>query len=388
MNTIEKFDSHVMGTYGRCGIVLEKGSGRTAADENGKKYIDFGSGIGVNCLGYCDEDWADAVCAQVRSIQHTSNYYYTRVQADFAEKLSEVTGYGRMFFGNSGAEANECAIKIARKYSFDKYSTKERCNIITLTDSFHGRTVTTLSATGQDAFHNYFFPFTEGFINVKANDIDDLRAKLDGGVCAVMFEFIQGEGGVNVLDGDFVREIFRLCAENDVLTIADEVQTGAGRTGTFLTSEQFGVKPDITTLAKGVAGGVPVGICLAGEKCGDVLTKGTHGSTFGGNPLACAGGLAVISKVGNPSFLAEVKEKGDYFKKKLMEIPEVSGVDGMGLMMGVSFKTRSAAEVFAACHEKGLLVLTAKTKLRLLPPLNITYNEIDEGIEILRSVLV
>ena len=389
MDTIEKFNSHVMGTYGRYGVVFEKGEGRTAVDENGKEYIDFGSGIGVNSLGYCDKEWADAVCAQARAIQHTSNYYYTKVQADFAEKLSEITGYDKMFFGNSGAEANECAIKIARKYSFDKYGAEaKRYNISTLVNSVHGRTVTTLSATGQDVFHNYFFPFTEGFINVEANNIDDLRAKIDDGVCAVMFEFIPGEGGVNVRDKAFVDAIFRLCEEKDILTIADEVQTGAGRTGTFLASEQFGVKPDITTLAKGVAGGVPVGVCLADEKCADVLVKGTHGSTFGGNPLACAGGLAVANKVGSPEFLKEVREKSEYFRKKLMEIPEVEGVDGLGLMMGIRFKEKNAAEVCKACLDKGLLALTAKTKLRLLPPLNITYDEIDKGIEILGSVLI
>lgn len=388
MSTIEKFNEHVMGTYGRYPLVLEKGEGRTATDENGNKYIDFGSGIGTNSLGYCDEDWAEAVCAQARAIQHTSNYYYTKVQADFADALSKATGYDKMFFGNSGAEANECAIKLARKYSFDKYGKDaKRYNIITLVNSFHGRTMATLSATGQDVFHNYFFPFVEGFINVEANNIDDLRAKLDDSVCAVMFEFVQGEGGVVPLDKAFVDEIFKLCAEKDILTIADEVQTGAGRTGTFLTSVQYGVKPNITTMAKGVAGGVPVGICLADEKCSGVLVPGTHGSTFGGNPLACAGGLAVVNKVANEKFLAEINAKADYFKKKLLEIPEIEGVDGLGLMIGARLKTKNAADICRACSENGLLILTAKTKLRFLPPLNITYEEIDEGFEILRRIL-
>ncbi len=388
MSTIEKFNEHVMSTYGRYPLVMEKGEGRTATGEDGKQYIDFGSGIGTNSLGYCDEDWAEAVCRQARAVQHTSNYYYTKVQADFAEKLSAVTGYSKMFFGNSGAEANECAIKIARKYSFDKYGKDaKRYNIITLKNSFHGRTITTLSATGQDVFHNYFFPFTEGFINAEANNSADLLNKIDGTVCAVMFEFIQGEGGVMPLDRDFVKTIFDICAEKDILTIADEVQTGVGRTGTFLTSEQFGVKPNITTLAKGVAGGVPVGICLADEKCGDVLTAGTHGSTFGGNPLACAGGLAVVNKVYSEGFLEDIRKKGEYFRKKLTEMPEVNGVDGMGLMLGIRLKTKSAGDVCRACFENGLLCLTAKTKLRLLPPLNITYEEIDKGLEILRRVL-
>lgn len=388
MNTIEKFNEHVMGTYGRYPLVLEKGEGRTATDEDGKTYIDFGSGIGTNSLGYCDKEWADAVCAQARAVQHTSNYYYTKVQADFAGKLAEVTGYDKMFFGNSGAEANECAIKLARKYSFDKYGKDaKRYNIITLVNSFHGRTIATLSATGQDVFHNYFFPFVDGFINVEANNIEDLRAKLDDTVCAVMFEFVQGEGGVNPLDKSFVDEIFRLCAENDVLTIADEVQTGAGRTGTFLASEQYGVKSDITTMAKGVAGGVPVGICLAGEKCSGVLVPGTHGSTFGGNPLACAGGLAVVNKVASESFLNEVNAKAEYFKKKLLEIPEIEGVDGLGFMIGARLKTKKASDVCRECFENGLLILTAKEKLRFLPPLNITYDEIDKGFELLKRVL-
>lgn len=388
MSTIEKFDRHVMGTYGRYPLVMEHGEGRSAFGEDGKEYVDFGSGIGTNSLGYCDKDWADAVCKQARAVQHTSNYYYTRIQADFAAKLAEVTGYDKMFFGNSGAEANECAIKIARKYFFDKYGKEaERYNIITLTNSFHGRTLATLSATGQDVFHNYFFPFLGGFINAETNNIPDLRNKIDDRVCAVMIEFVQGEGGVNPLDKDFVEEIFRICSEKDILVIADEVQTGAGRTGTFLTSEQYGVKPNITTLAKGVAGGVPVGICLADEKCGGVLTKGTHGSTFGGNPLACAGGLAVVNKVSSEGFLEDVRKKGEYFRKKLAEIPEVEGVDGLGLMLGIRFKSKNAAEVCGKCLENGLLVLTAKEKLRLLPPLNITYAEIDRGIDILGRVL-
>ncbi len=388
MSTIDKFNKHVMGTYGRYDVVVQKGSGRTAVDENGREYIDFGSGIGTNSLGYCNEEWADAVCEQVRSVQHTSNYYYTKVQADFADVLCEKTGYSKVFFGNSGAEANECAIKLARKYSFDKYGKDaERYNIITLVNSFHGRTLCTLSATGQDVFHNYFFPFVEGFINVEANNIDDLRAKTDDSVCAVMFEFIQGEGGVIPLDKAFVDEIFKLCAEKDILTIADEVQTGVGRTGKLLASQHYNVKPNITTLAKGLAGGVPIGACLADEKCADVLVKGTHGSTFGGNPIACAGGLVVLSKAGDERFLAEVREKGDYLRAKLLEIPEVEGIDGLGMMIGIRLKTKNAADVCKAAVDNGLLLLTAKTKLRLLPPLNITKEEIDKGIEILKKLL-
>ncbi len=386
MNTIDKFNEHVMGTYGRYPLVMESGSGETASDENGKKYIDFGSGIGTNSLGYCNDAWADAVCAQVRKIQHTSNYYYTKVQADFADQLTKAAGMEKVFFGNSGAEANECAIKIARKYSFDKYG-KGRHNIITLVNSFHGRTITTLSATGQDVFHNYFFPFTEGFIFVKANDIDDLKAKLDDTVCAVMFEHIQGEGGVNALDKEFVDAIYELTAPKDVLTIADEIQTGVGRSGKFLAGDNFGHKPDIVTLAKGIAGGLPMGACLTGKKCAGVLTAGTHGSTFGGNPVCCAGGLEVLKKAADPAFLDEVAKKGEYFRKKLCEIPEVEGVSGLGLMIGITLKTHKAGDVAKAALDNGLLVLTAKEKVRLLPPLTISYEEIDAGIAILADIL-
>lgn len=386
MSTIEQFNQYVMPSYGRYDLVLDKGEGREAVDENGKTYIDFGSGIGTNSLGYCNEDWVNAVCAQAHKIQHTSNYYYTKVQADFAKALCETAGYTDMFFGNSGAEANECAIKIARKYSFDKYG-KGRHNIITLVNSFHGRTLCTLSATGQDVFHNYFFPFVEGFINVEANNIDDLRAKLDDTVCAVMFEYIQGEGGVMALQQEFVDEIFRLCAENDVLTIADEVQTGVGRTGKFLAGDNFGRKADLTTLAKGLAGGIPIGVCLSGEKCARVLTPGTHGSTFGGNPISCAGGLAVLNTVNKPGFLDEVAKKGDYIRKKLLTSAEVASVSGIGMMIGIELNTKKAGDVVKAALDRGLLLLTAKTKIRLLPPLTITYEEIDKGLEILLSLL-
>ncbi len=386
MSTIEQFNSHVMQTYGRLPLVAETGEGRTCIDENGKKYIDLGSGIGTNSLGYCDEDWANAVSEQAHKIQHTSNYYYTKVQADFAEKLCNATGYDRIFFGNSGAEANECAIKLARKYSFDKYG-KGRHNIITLVNSFHGRTLATLSATGQDVFHNYFFPFVEGFVNAKANDIEDLKSKLDGTVCAIMVEFIQGEGGVIPLDKEYVKAVEKLCKENDILFMADEVQTGAGRTGAFLTSHLFGVKPDVTTMAKGLAGGVPIGACLTTETLSNVLVKGTHGSTFGGNPLACAGGIAVINKVATPEFLDEVTKKGEHIKERLSKCEEVTDVCGLGLMLGISLKTKKASDILTQAFENGLLILTAKDKVRLLPPLNITYQELDEGLDILIKLL-
>ncbi len=386
MDTIEQFNSHVMQTYDRLPLVMESGSGRTCTDEDGKRYLDFGSGIGTNSLGYCDPAWADAVCAQVRSMQHTSNYYYTKVQADFAERLCQITGYKRVFFGNSGAEANECAIKLARKYSFDKYGAGRNV-IITLRNSFHGRTMATLSATGQDCFHNYFFPFPEGFVYAEANDIDDLLKKMHNNVCAVMLEYIQGEGGVVPLDSKYVDQLYDFCAKRDILVIADEVQTGVGRTGTFLAGEQYAKKADITTLAKGLGGGLPIGACLANGKCADVLTKGMHGSTFGGNPVVCAGGLAVLEQVAKPDFLAQVLAKGAHIRAALRDCQEVTEITGLGLMLGLTLKTKQAADVKQAAFQRGLLVLTAKDKVRLLPPLNITIGELDSGLAILKECL-
>lgn len=386
MDTIEQFDSHVMQTYDRLPLVMESGSGRTCTDEDGKRYLDFGSGIGTNSLGYCDAAWADAVCAQVRRMQHTSNYYYTKVQADFAERLCQITGYKRVFFGNSGAEANECAIKLARKYSFDKYGAGRNV-IITLRNSFHGRTMATLSATGQDCFHNYFFPFPEGFVYAEANDIDDLLKKMHNNVCAVMLEYIQGEGGVVPLDSTYVDQLYDFCAKRDILVIADEVQTGVGRTGTFLAGEQYAKKADITTLAKGLGGGLPIGACLANGKCADVLTKGMHGSTFGGNPVVCAGGLAVLEQVAKPDFLAQVLAKGAHIRAALRDCQEVTEITGLGLMLGLTLKTKQAADVKQTAFQRGLLVLTAKDKVRLLPPLNITIGELDSGLAILKECL-
>lgn len=386
MNTIEKFNNYIMQSYGRYPLVMQKGNGRRCSDENAVVYIDFGSGIGTNSLGYCDEKWADAVCAQVRTLQHTSNYYYTKVQADFAEKLCDITGYNSVFFCNSGAEANECAIKIARKYSFDKYG-KNRYTIITLVNSFHGRTITTLSATGQDSFHNYFFPFTEGFVNVIANDIDDLKQKLDDTVCAVMLEYVQGEGGVNCLESDFVDEVYKLCDEKDVLVIADEVQTGMGRTGKVLAGEHYNKKADITTLAKGIAGGIPMGACLTTEKCSGVLTPGTHGSTFGGNPIACAGGLVVAERLESEGFLEKVCEKSEYIKSELLKCSEVDSISGLGLMIGITLKNKKAVDVVKDALNNGLLIMTAKDKVRLLPPLTIEKNELKDGLGILMEIL-
>ncbi|MBR6670199.1 MAG: aspartate aminotransferase family protein [Ruminococcus sp.] len=386
MNTIEKFNENVMQTYGRYPVVSEQGENCVCTDENGKTYIDFGSGIGTNSLGYCNEKWTEAVCKQVKTIQHTSNYYYTKVQAEFAEMLCSATGYSKVFFGNSGAEANECAIKIARKYSFDKYG-MGRSNIITLKNSFHGRTMCTLSATGQDVFHNYFFPFVEGFINVEANNISDLKEKLDDSVCAVMLEYVQGEGGVIALDKDFVDAVYELCSEKDILVIADEVQTGIGRTGKLLAGEHYGKRANITTLAKGLAGGLPIGACLADEKCDSVLTAGTHGSTFGGNPVCCAGGKAVLETVLADGFLESVAEKAEIFRTELGKISEIESVSGLGMMIGCKLKTKQAADVVKAALDEGLLLLTAKEKVRLLPPLTISEKEMTEGINIIRKLL-
>ncbi|WP_295216662.1 aspartate aminotransferase family protein [Ruminococcus sp.] len=386
LTTQEQLNASVMPTYGRFPVVIDHGTGESCTDETGKTYIDFGSGIGTTSLGYCNEAWTEAVCRQVKTMQHTSNLYYTKVQADFAQQLCETTGYSKVFFCNSGAEANECAIKLARKYSFDKYG-KGRHKILTLVNSFHGRTLCTLSATGQDVFHNYFFPFVEGFDYVTANDIADLKAKMDDTVCAVMLEYVQGEGGVNALKQEFVDAVFALCAEKDALVIADEVQTGVGRTGTFLAGEQFGHKADVTTLAKGIAGGLPMGACLASEKCADVLNKGAHGSTFGGNPVCCAGGLAVLQTVTAPGFLEDVQRKAALFREKLAALPGVASVSGLGLMIGIQLTDKKAIDVANAALEEGLLVLTAKDKVRLLPPLTMTDEEIEAGVAILAHVL-
>lgn len=386
MTTQEKLNGSVMGTYGRFPVVLDEGKDNTCCDENGKSYIDFGSGIGTSSLGYCNEAWTEAVCTQAKKLQHTSNLYYTKAQANCAEAICKATGYSKLFYANSGAESNECAIKLARKYSFDKYG-KGRHNIVTLVNSFHGRTMCTLSATGQDVFHNYFFPFVEGFRYAEANNIDDLKSKIDDTVCAVMMEYVQGEGGVNALSQEFVDAVYEICGEKDILVIADEVQTGIGRTGTLLAGEQFGHKADVTTLAKGIAGGLPMGACLANEKCAEVLDKGSHGSTFGGNPVCCAAAMAVIDTVTSEGFLSEVQKKAEYIRKKLAAINGVKSVSGLGLMIGIELENKTALDVVNAALEKGLLVLTAKTKVRLLPPLNITYDDINKGLEILKSVI-
>jgi len=380
-------DDSLMPTYGRFQVALDSGKGATATDINGNNYIDFGSGIGVTSLGYCDDGYIEAVTAQLKTAQHFSNLYYNPAQIKCADELCRRTGMARVFFGNSGAEANECAIKLARKYSFDKYG-KGRSTVITLCNSFHGRTVTTLAATGQDVFHNYFFPFTGDFVYAPANDLEALKALADNTVCAVMLECVQGEGGVMPLDDSYIQAIRALCDENDWVMIVDEVQTGIGRTGKLLAVEHAGVKPDVVTLAKGLGGGLPIGACLCAEGFENVMSAGMHGSTFGGNPVVCAAASYVLSVVDTPDFLQAVADKGKYIRARLAKMPHVKEVRGKGMMIGVVLEDGIAAkDVANACLENGLLILTAKTLLRLLPPLTISDEELERGLTILENTL-
>lgn len=385
MNTKELDNEYIAHSYGRFDVCLTKGKGSTLYDEQGKKYIDFGSGIGVSAFGICDDEWVNAVSEQLNKVQHTSNLYYTEPCALLAKMLCEKTGMKRVFFANSGAEANEGAIKFARKYSFDKYG-EGRSTIITLIDSFHGRTITTLAATGQDMFHTTFGPFTPGFKYCPANDSEALKQMITNDVCAVMFECIQGEGGVNILTPEFVSAIKDIAEKNDILMIVDEVQTGNGRTGKYFAYKNYGIKPDIVSTAKGLAGGLPMGAVLFGEKLKDTVTPGSHGSTFGGNPIAAAGAISIVKRL-DDEFLAEVSRKGDYIKQNLLSIKGVKSVDSMGLMLGIS-TDKDAGEIAKSCLENGLLVLTAhKNKVRLLPALNISYDEINQGLKILKEVI-
>ncbi len=381
---IELDQKYIMNTYARSEAVLVGGRNATVVDLSGNTYIDFTSGIGVNSLGFCNKDWCKAVTGQVMALQHVSNLYYTVPDAQLAAMLCERTGYHRVFFSNSGAEANEGAVKVARSYGYQKHG--ENCyKILTLCNSFHGRTLTTLAATGQEVFHQKFLPLTPGFDYVIANDIADLKAKVDDTVCAIMLEFVQGEGGVIPLDKDFVAAVAEICAEKDILMIADEVQTGVGRTSTFLASEQYDVTPDITTLAKGLGGGLPIGAVLVGEKC-DLLSYGDHGSTYGGNPVACAGAKVVLELI-DDDLLEAVHDKGVLIRNLLSDCEEIASIDGLGLMLGIALKDKKAAEVRQICMERGLLVLTAKDKVRLLPPLTISQDELRKGIAILKQVL-
>ena len=385
MTIKEKDTKYIANTYARFDLLLTSGKGSHIFDENGKDYIDFTSGIGVNAFGICDNEWKKAVEEQLSKLQHISNLYYTEPCAELAELLCEKTGLKKVFFCNSGAEANEGAIKFARKYSFDKYG-EGRSTIITLCDSFHGRTITTLAATGQDEFHTIFHPFTEGFKYCPANDSEALKDMIRGDVCAIMFECVQGEGGVNDLTDEFAETIKQIAAENDILIIVDEVQTGNGRCGSYFSYEHFGINPDIVTTAKGLGGGLPVGAVLFGEKTKNTPAPGNHGSTFGANPIACAGAISVVKRL-DENFMKEVYQKGEYIRNEIGKFKGVKSLSGLGLMIGIE-SDKNASDIAKKCIEKGLLVLTAHhNKIRLLPALNIPYEDIDSGLKILKEAI-
>ena len=382
----EKDQTYVAGTYGRFPVAIKEGKGALCKDFDGKEYIDFSSGIGVNSLGFCNDGWVSAVTKQLTTLQHISNLYYTEPCANTAKILCDRTGMKKVFFSNSGAESNEGAIKCARKYSLEKYG-EGRNKVITLVNSFHGRTVTTLAATGQDVFHKHFFPFTEGFGFVPANDIVALKNALDGAVCSIMMELIQGEGGVMPLDKTFVKEVEALCKENDILLMIDEVQTGVGRTGELFCFMNYDITPDIVTTAKGIGGGLPLGCVMFGEKTEKVFGPSDHATTFGGNPVATAGAEYILNTM-DDAFLSEVTAKGEYMREKILTMPHVEGIDGLGLMMGIRLSDGiKSADVVKKAITHGALLLTAKAKVRLLPPLNITYEEIDRGLEALSKAL-
>ena len=380
---IEEDKKYIAGTYARFPVAFKEGKGSRLYDYDGREYVDCGSGIAVNIFGVNDEEWKNAVIAQINSIQHASNLYYTKPQADLARLLCERTGAEKVFFGNSGAEANECAIKAARKYGEIKYGA-DRKQIITLKESFHGRTLATLAATGQDAFHKYYGPFPEGFVYADPT-IEGVEACMNERTCAVMIECIQGESGVNVLDKNFVQAVEKLCRERDIIFICDEVQTGNGRTGRLYAYQAYGVSPDIVTTAKGLGGGLPIGACMLFEKCAGVFGYGDHGSTFGGNPVVCAGAYSILSRI-DEKLLQSVREKGEYFREGLKKIDGVKEVTGMGLMIGIH-TDKPAAEVANECMKRGLLVLTAHSNVRLLPPLTISKDDIDFALKILNEVI-
>ena len=386
-STLQTLDNtYVAHTYGRFPVAIKQGSGAVCTDSSGKQYLDFTAGIGVNSLGFCSPQWVEAVSKQAATLNHTSNLYYTEPGIVLAQKLCEKSGMKRVFFSNSGAEANEGAIKAARKYSFDAYG-EGRYEIISLHNSFHGRTITTLAATGQAVFHTKFNPFTEGFVFAEANNIESVKALVSEKTCAVMLECIQGEGGVVPLEKDFVQAVAALCQDKDLLLFIDEVQTGLGRNGSFFSYQQFGVQPDIVSAAKGLGGGLPIGAVLFGEKTMDTMDAGTHGSTFGANPIVCAGANVVVDSL-DDDFLSGVKEKSALIFEKVAKFPHVQSVTGLGLMIGVSFDDGiTGKQVVDKCLENGVLFLTAKTKLSMLPPLPITKDEIEQGLSVLETVL-
>ena len=384
MNSIISIDKeYVAGTYGRFPVELVSGKGSLINGADGKQYIDMGTGIGVTAFGIADDTWAAAVTAQLGTLQHTSNLYYTQPCANLAKLLCEKTGMKKVFFSNSGAEANECAIKYARKYSMDKKG-KEFYHIITLVNSFHGRTLTTLAATGQDHYHELFQPLTPGFLHVEAGDLDGLKKLVtENPTAGILMECVQGEGGVIPLTKEFVTGVAALCKEQDIPLMIDEVQTGNGRSGKLYSYMHFGVQPDIVSTAKGLGGGLPIGATLLSEKVQNALGFGDHGSTYGGNPVCCAGAISIIRRL-DEAFLKQVQEKSDFVFNALKGAEGVEDVTGLGLMIGVK-TVKPAKDVVATCMQEGVLCLTAKDKVRLLPALNIPMEQLQKAIEILKQ---
>lgn len=383
---IEEDKEYIINTYKRFDVVLKEGKGATLLDYSGKEYIDFSSGIGTNSFGVSDDEWVLAVTNQAKMIQHSSNLYYTKPQVELAKLLCEKTNMKGVFFANSGAEANECAIKAARKYSYDKYG-NGRSEIITLINSFHGRTIATLSATGQDVFHQWFYPFVGEFKYCKKPDIKELKNLISEKTCAIMIETIQGEGGVIPLEEDFIKYIDAVCKEKDILFIVDEVQTGNGRCGYLYSYMEYNVTPNIVTTAKGLAGGLPLAAILFDEKTKNTLSYGQHGTTFGGNPICASAALSVLKRI-DDDLLNHVKECRKIIEYRLKSVKEVISISGKGLMVGLELKDGiSALDIVKKCMENGLISLTAKNKIRLLPPLNISFEELDKGLDILIQVL-
>ncbi len=383
MNIQQTDQAYVANTYKRFPVELVSGKGSRVTDSNGKEYVDMGSGIGVTAFGFGDEDWMAAVTAQLGKVQHTSNLYYTEPCAALAKLLCEKTGMRKVFFSNSGAEANECAIKVARKYSAEKKGA-DCYTIVTLVNSFHGRTITTLAATGQEHFHQLYQPLTPGFVHVPANDIEALKqAVTEYKVAGILMEIVQGEGGVLPLSGDYLAAADALAHEQDIPFMIDEVQTGNGRSGKLYAYMHYGIHPDIVSTAKGLGGGLPIGATLMGEKVQDVLGYGDHGSTFGGNPVCCAGAIRILERL-DEHFLAGVSEKSRFVMESLQGAPGIESVTGLGLMIGVK-TTAPAGEVVKACLEKGVLCLTAKDKVRLLPALNIPMEDLTFAVETLKA---
>jgi acetylornithine/N-succinyldiaminopimelate aminotransferase len=386
MNIQEMDKKYIASTYNRFPVTIVSGKGSIAVDDHGKQYIDMGTGIGVTSFGYCDDMWQDAITEQIHLVQHTSNLYYTEPCAKLAELLTKKTGMSKVFFSNSGAEANECAIKAARKYAFEKKGAA--CyNIVTLWNGFHGRTLTTLAATGQEHYHELFQPLTPGFKHIHVGDIKELKSVDPKTTAAIMIECIQGEGGVNVLPKEYVKAIEDYCKQNNILLIVDEVQTGNGRTGEFYSYMNYGVKPDIVSTAKGLAGGLPMGATMLGDKVKDVFAFGDHGSTFGGNPVAAAGAVSIVKRI-DQKMLDEVKQKGKFIKEFFKNDPNVEQISGIGLMVGIKPAHKPAAEVVKQCMNQGVLCLTAKDKVRLLPALNIPLDTLKKALEIIKSSMV